>query len=67
MNRRDFLYAASVGAASATMPTSTIAQDNRNTMTDTPQVGTKLRTITLEEHFASPGFIAGPGQGLVER
>jgi uncharacterized protein len=26
-----------------------------------------LRTITLEEHFASPGFIAGPGRGFVEQ
>src|SRR5450631_1125589 len=23
-----------------------------------------MRTITLEEHFASPGFMAGPGQQL---
>jgi uncharacterized protein len=23
-----------------------------------------MRTITLEEHFASPGFMAGPGHGL---
>jgi len=26
-----------------------------------------LRTITLEEHFASPGFIAGPGRDFMER
>jgi predicted TIM-barrel fold metal-dependent hydrolase len=26
-----------------------------------------MRTITLEEHFASPGFIAGPGQDLKRR
>jgi uncharacterized protein len=26
-----------------------------------------MRTITLEEHFASPGFIAGPGQELKQR
>jgi predicted TIM-barrel fold metal-dependent hydrolase len=65
MNRRDFIYAASVGAASATMPTATVAQSNRDTISDTPQ--TKLRTITLEEHFASPGFIAGPGRGSIER
>ena len=26
-----------------------------------------MRTITLEEHFASPGFIAGPGRGFIER
>lgn len=25
-----------------------------------------MRTITLEEHFASPGFIAGPGRGFIE-
>jgi hypothetical protein len=26
-----------------------------------------MRTITLEEHFASPGFLDGPGQGLKEQ
>jgi predicted TIM-barrel fold metal-dependent hydrolase len=26
-----------------------------------------LRTITLEEHFASPGFIAGPGRSFIEQ
>jgi len=26
-----------------------------------------MKTITLEEHFASPGFIAGPGRGFIER
>jgi uncharacterized protein len=26
-----------------------------------------LRTITLEEHFASPGFLAGPGREFLER
>ena len=26
-----------------------------------------LRTIALEEHFASPKFLEGPGQGLIER
>lgn len=26
-----------------------------------------MRTITLEEHFASPGFVTGPGKALVER
>jgi predicted TIM-barrel fold metal-dependent hydrolase len=67
MNRRDFIYAASVGAASATMPTMTIAQGNRESTNDAPQVGAKLRTITLEEHFACPGWIAGPGQGFIER
>jgi hypothetical protein len=61
MNRRDFIYAASVGAVSAKTPTATVAQSNRDTISNTPQVGAKLRTITLEEHFASPGFIAGPG------
>jgi uncharacterized protein len=28
---------------------------------------THLRTITLEEHFASPAFLAGPGKELKER
>jgi uncharacterized protein len=63
MNRRDFIYAASVGAASAAMPAAAIAQNDRDIR---PQVATRLRTITLEEHFASPGFIAGPGRGFVE-
>jgi uncharacterized protein len=67
MNRRDFIYAASVAAASAATPTATVAQDNRETKNDAPRVGAKLRTITLEEHFASPGFIAGPGRSFVER
>ena len=26
-----------------------------------------MRTITLEEHFASPGFIAGPGRSFIEQ
>src|SRR5215472_7486218 len=26
-----------------------------------------MRTITLEEHFASPGFLDGPGRELKER
>jgi len=26
-----------------------------------------LRTITLEEHFASPGWLAGPGRDFIER
>jgi uncharacterized protein len=26
-----------------------------------------MRTITLEEHFASPGFLDGPGRGLKEQ
>jgi uncharacterized protein len=67
MNRRDFIYAASVGAASATMPTMTVAQGNDEIRTDAPRVGAKLRTITLEEHFATPAWVAGPGQGFVER
>ena len=36
-------------------------------MSDVPQGGAKLRTITLEEHFVSPGFIAGPGREFIER
>jgi hypothetical protein len=34
---------------------------------DAPQMGAKLRTISLEEHFASPGWLAGPGRDLIER
>jgi len=34
---------------------------------DAPQEGAKLRTISLEEHFASPGWLAGPGRDLIER
>ena len=67
MNRRDFIYAASVGTAAATMPITTVAQVNRETMSNVPQIGAKLKTITLEEHFASPGFIAGPGRGFMEQ
>jgi hypothetical protein len=67
MNRRDFIYAASAGAASATMPTMAVAQGNRETANEAPQTKVKLRTITLEEHFASPGWIAGPGQSFIER
>ncbi|HTR37016.1 MAG TPA: amidohydrolase family protein [Bryobacteraceae bacterium] len=26
-----------------------------------------MRTITLEEHFVTPGFLEGPGRGLLER
>ena len=26
-----------------------------------------MRTITLEEHFASPGFLDGPGKDLKEK
>lgn len=34
-----------------------------------PQVGNekRLRTITLEEHYATPGFMEGPGHELDER
>ena len=67
MNRRDFIYAASIGAASATMTTAAVAQGNRATTSEAPQVGGKLRTITLEEHFVSPGFVAGPGRGWIEQ
>jgi predicted TIM-barrel fold metal-dependent hydrolase len=67
MNRRDFIYAASIGTASVAMPTVTIAQNDRETGIDTPRVETKLRTITLEEHFVSPGFGAGPGRSFLER
>jgi predicted TIM-barrel fold metal-dependent hydrolase len=67
MNRRDFIYAASVGAASATIPTMTVAQTGRESRNDAQQVGTKLRTITLEEHFATPEWFAGPGRNFAER
>ena len=26
-----------------------------------------MRTITVEEHFVTPGFLSGPGRGIVER
>src|SRR5262245_54297004 len=29
--------------------------------------GVAMRTITLEEHFISPGFLAGPGKQFSER
>jgi uncharacterized protein len=67
MNRRDFIYAASAGAASATMPTMTVAQGNREIANEAPRAEAKLRTITLEEHFASPGWFAGPGRVFAER
>jgi hypothetical protein len=69
MNRRDFIYAASAGAASAAaIPGTALAQNNPEARPEVaPQPGAKLRTITLEEHFASPAFIAGPGQSFVER
>jgi uncharacterized protein len=66
MNRRDFIYAASAGAASTTIPAQTFAQANRDTASEAPKAGTKLRTITLEEHFVTPGFISGPGKGFIE-
>jgi hypothetical protein len=68
MNRRDFIYAASAGAASAAAsPVATFAQNNSAAAPDARQSAVKLRTITLEEHFATPAFAAGPGKGLVER
>src|SRR5262245_2707827 len=67
MNRRDFIYTASVGAASAAMPIAAVAQINRDTMSNMPRGGAKLRTITLEEHFVSPGFVAGPGRAFLEQ
>lgn len=66
MNRRDFIYAASVGAASTTMPTMALAQNNRDTKSDAPPVWSKLKTITLEEHFVSPNWFAGPGREFFE-
>jgi len=56
-----------VGAVAATMPMVTVAQGDRKFMIDMSGDGAKLRTITLEEHFASPGFIAGPGRGFIEQ
>src|SRR3984885_2314626 len=68
MNRRDFIYAASVSAASAAAsPVATLAQNDPAAPADARQSAVKLRTITLEEHFATPAFAAGPGKGLVER
>jgi uncharacterized protein len=67
MNRRDFIYAGSVAAASATMPEATLAQADREIRNEAPRAGAKLRTITLEEHFTSPGFVAGPGRNFIER
>ena len=49
------------------MPTMTVAQGNREIRYEAPVAGAKLRTITLEEHFASPGWLAGPGRGFIER
>lgn len=67
MNRRNFIYAASAGAASATVPTLTLAQTDRGGRPDAPPAGSKLKTITLEEHFASPAWLSGPGRDFVER
>lgn len=67
MNRRDFICAASAGAASATVPTMTVAQGNRESGNMAPAGAAKLRTITLEEHFASPGWFVGPGRDFTER
>jgi predicted TIM-barrel fold metal-dependent hydrolase len=66
MNRRDFISAASIGAASAAIPAQTLAQADRDTGSNTGHAVAKLRTITLEEHFVSPGFVAGPGRASVE-
>src|SRR5579871_1496541 len=66
MNRRDFIYAASVGAASAAMSTEAVGQPSPETTPPAARAGAKLKTITLEEHFASPGFSAGPGRSFVE-
>jgi len=65
MNRRDFIFAATVGTTSATIPTMTVAQGNRDVRSDAQRVGAKLKTITLEEHFASPGWFAGPGRDFI--
>ncbi len=67
MNRRDFIRAASVGAASATVPTMTVAQNDSEAGSKAPQAAAKLRTITLEEHFVSPGWLAGPGRDFAEQ
>ena len=66
MNRRDFIYAASAGTASAAMPGTTVAQGNRESRGEGTHGRAKLRTITLEEHFVSPGFVTGPGRGFTE-
>ena len=66
MNRRDFIYAASAGTASAAMPGTTVAQGNRESRDEGSRGRAKLRTITLEEHFVSPGFLTGPGRNFTE-
>ena len=45
----------------------TVAHGDRKAIADISQEGAKLRTITLEEHFVSPGFITGPGRGFIEQ
>ena len=68
MNRRDFIHAASAGAATTAIPTMTLAQGNRESgKAPPPMAGAKLRTITLEEHFASPSWLAGPGRNFTLR
>ena len=67
MNRRDFISAASVVAASVAVPAGTLAQADHDAGGKPPQPDVKLRTITLEEHFVSPGFVAGPGRAFLER
>jgi uncharacterized protein len=67
MNRRDFIHAASVGAASVTMAAQAFAQGNADSSRETRRSEARLRTITLEEHFASPGFIVGSGRDSMER
>ena len=67
MNRRDFIYGAPIGAASATLPTMTVAQASREFKNDAPDIGARLKTITLEEHFVSPGWFAGPGRNFIEQ
>jgi uncharacterized protein len=66
MNRREFIHTASAGAVSATYAAPAISQDVREIKNDIRQ-GAQMRTITLEEHFASPGFLAGPGREFTER
>jgi uncharacterized protein len=44
-----------------------VAQNAREIGYDTPRPGAELRTITLEEHFVSPGFLAGPGRNAIEQ
>ena len=41
MNRRDFIYAASAGTVSATMPAVTVAQGNRESRNDAAAGGSQ--------------------------